>query len=58
MYELFVIGTALFGAARWLQRDAQRRDRDPQSQVRSDWLEFLADERERDLTARSSDTNT
>jgi len=39
MIELIVIGIATLGAARWLQRDTHRRDHDPRSQERSDWLE-------------------
>lgn len=44
MYELFVIVAAALGAARWLKQDAQRRDNDPQSQVRSDYLDFQQNE--------------
>lgn len=40
MIELIVIGSAIATAARWLKGDAHRRDDDPQSQTRSDWLEF------------------
>lgn len=46
MIELLIIGASLVVAARWLQHDAHRRDHDPQSQVRSDWLEFLSDDRD------------
>jgi hypothetical protein len=45
MIELLVIGGAIATAARWLQCDARRRDLDPKSQERSDWLEFLEAER-------------
>lgn len=44
MYELFVIVAAALGAARWLKQDALRRDNDPQSQVRSDYLDFTQNE--------------
>lgn len=37
---IIAIGAAIATAARWLKRDAHSRDHDPQSQVRSDWLEF------------------
>lgn len=40
MLELIVIGSAIMTAARWLQKDTVRRDHDPRSQTRSDWLEF------------------
>jgi len=50
MIEIIVIGSTIVGAARWLQRDAHRRDRDPRSQERSDWLEFIEDERKRNKT--------
>lgn len=40
MDPIWLIGAAVLGAARWLKNDARRRDVDPQSQVRSDWLEF------------------
>lgn len=40
MIELIVIGSAIATAARWLRKDTERRDHDPRSQTRSDWLEF------------------
>lgn len=42
---LALVAIVGLSAARWLAKDARRRDLDPQSQVRSDWLEFLEDER-------------
>ena len=45
MNPLLIIAPVMFVAARWLKKDAERRDHDPKSQVRSDWLAFLEDDR-------------
>lgn len=44
MNPLLIVVPVVIGAARWLKNDAHRRDHDPQSQERSDYLEYKQNE--------------
>lgn len=45
MNPLLLIAPVIWAGARWLKSDTERRDHDPRSQERSDWLEFREWER-------------